>query len=79
MEGTRFGFPNLVSGSGFPVFVIFVSGFLTYSIRYFCSTFNLTVVLYKLPCSIMEVLEYEREDGIRPFKQWFDSLSFGHA
>ena len=27
----------------------------------------------------MEVLEYEWEDGIRPFKQWFDSLSFGHA
>ena len=37
------------------------------------------MVSYKLPYSVMEVLEYEREDGIRPFKQWFDSLSSGHA
>ena len=27
----------------------------------------------------MQVLEYEQEDGIRPFKQWFDSLSSGIA
>ena len=27
----------------------------------------------------MRVLEYEQEDGIKPFKQWFDSLSSGHA
>lgn len=27
----------------------------------------------------MEVVEYEQEDGVRPFKQWFDSLDFYHA
>lgn len=27
----------------------------------------------------MEVVEYEQEDGVRPFKQWFDSLDSYHA
>lgn len=27
----------------------------------------------------MQVLEYEQEDGTRPFKRWFDSLSSSHA
>ena len=27
----------------------------------------------------METLEYKRKDGTSPFKQWFDSLSPGHA
>lgn len=27
----------------------------------------------------MQALEYEREDGVKPFKQWFDSLDTDHA
>ncbi len=27
----------------------------------------------------MEVRAYEQEDGTKPFEQWFNSLSFGHA
>ena len=27
----------------------------------------------------MQILEYEQKDGARPFEQWLDSLSSGHA